>query len=409
MTTPAGGGASRRMSGAKLLAALAVVAVIVAILTPEAPGNATGGRSTYATAPAGTRMAYELAARLGWHVKRRLTTLDSAPGPVAVQVVLAPEGGLGGVEVHRLLENVRAGGGLVFSLDGNDEIADSLTLDTGKRAALLGGASDPECPPPQTIAARALLVIPPEVSEIVWQKRPLARETTLAVVRNGGRVAIPIAIGFQLGAGRVAVTSNSAVFSNEAVRNCPWKADLAVVSMFEYARPVRDRSAPLIFDEFHHGFGIHGGTLKAAATYLAHTSSGHFMIQALIAGLVLLMAKAPRPILPRDARIVSRRSPLEHADALGRAYADVAATRTATTRLVGGLRRRISRWIPLPAAASDEVFLDQVARRVPDRAADVAAIRHALVEPLASRELASVGDALNRVEQAVRSSSSSTT
>ena len=408
MTATAGATQKRRVSAAKLLVALGVVAVIVAILTPEAPGYTTGGRSTYSTAPAGARMAYELAARLGWRVERRLSTLDSSRVRIDVQAVLAPEGGLGGHEVHRLLDNVRAGGGLVFSLDGNDELADSLGLDTGRRGALLGGVLDPECPAPQSITARALLALPPEISDIVWQKRPAAGETTLAVVRNGRPAPIPVAIGFPLGAGRIAVTSNSAVFSNEAVRNCPWKADLAVVSMLEYARPVRDRSAPLVFDEFHHGFGIHGGTLKAAATYLAHTSSGHFMIQALIAGLLLLMAKAPRPILPRETRVVSRRSPLEHADALGRAYADVAATRTATSRLVAGLRRRLSRWIPVGPAASDDAFLDAVARRVPERTADVAAIRHALAEPMAARELANVGDALNRVERSVLSSPPST-
>ena len=177
MTAAAEATPKRRISAAKLLAALGVVAVIVAILTPEAPGFTTGGRSTYSTAPAGTRMAYELAARLGWRVERRLSTLDSSRTRVDVQAVLAPQGGLGGHEVHRLLNNVRAGGGLVFSLDGNDEIADSLGLDTGRRGALLGGVLDPECPAPKTITARALLALPPEVSDIVWQKRPAAGET----------------------------------------------------------------------------------------------------------------------------------------------------------------------------------------------------------------------------------------
>ena len=51
-------------------------------------------------------------------------------------MVLAPRGGLGGHEVHRLLENVRHGGGLIFSLDGNDELSDSLAVDAGMYAAL---------------------------------------------------------------------------------------------------------------------------------------------------------------------------------------------------------------------------------------------------------------------------------
>lgn len=407
MTSPRAATQTRRSNAAKLLAALAVVALVVAVLTPEPAGDASGGRSSYSTGPAGVRMAYELAARLGWRVERRLTTFDSVPRVGSVQVVLAPAGGLGAREVHSLLENVRGGGGLVFSLDGNDELADSLGLDAGKREALLSGARDPECPPPQSITARALLALPPEVNDVVWAKRPLARDTTLVAVRNAGESPVPVAIGFRLGAGKISVTSNSAVFSNEAVRNCPWKADLAVVSMVEYARPAAGEPPSLTFDEFHHGFGVHGGTLKAAATYLAHTASGHFMIQALIAGLLLLMAKAPRPILPRDSPAVSRRSPLEHADALGRAYADVGATRTAASRLVSGMRRRLNRWVPVGAGANDAAFLDAIARRVPERAADVAIIRRAVDQPTPARELETVGDALNRVEQAVLSSTPS--
>lgn len=407
MTSPRAATQTRRWNATKLLAALAVVALVVAVLTPEPAGDTSGGRSSYSTGPAGVRMAYELVARLGWRVERRLTTLDSVPSSRSVQVVLAPAGGLGAHEVHSLLDNVRGGGGLVFSLDGNEELADSLGLGVGKRDALLSGARDPECPPPQSITARALLALPPEVSDVVWSKRPLARETTLVAVRTGGESTVPVAIGFRLGAGKVSVTSNSAVFSNDAVRNCPWKADLAVVSMVEYARPAGGGPATLTFDEFHHGFGVHGGTLKAAATYLAHTPSGHFMIQALIAGLLLLMAKAPRPILPRDSPTVSRRSPLEHADALGRAYADVGATRTAASRLVSGMRRRLSRWVPVAAGVGDAAFLDAVARRVPERAADVAIIRRGIDQSTPARELEVVGEALNRVEQAVLSSTPS--
>ena len=401
MTSPPAGTTTRRTSAAKLLLALGVLAVIVALLTPEAPGDSSGGRSSYSTAPAGVRMAYELAGRLGWRVQRRLTTFDSAPSERTVQVVLAPEGGLGGSEVHRLLDNVRGGGGLVFSLDGNEEIADSLGVKLGPRDAILGGTPDPQCHKPATLTARALLALPPEVSEIVWQKRPMVRESTLVRVRTPSGPPVAAAIGFPLGAGKVALTSNSALFSNEAVRNCPWRADVAVASMLEYVRPARGGSASLVFDEFHHGFGIHGGTLRAAATYLAHTPSGHFVIQALVAGLLLLIAKAPRAIPPRDSRVTARRSPLEHADALGRAYADVGATRTATSRLVGGLRRRLNRWIPVGPGASDEAFLDAVARRVPDRTGDVATIRSALAGPMPSRELVIVGDALNRIEQTV--------
>jgi hypothetical protein len=46
----------------------------------------------------------------------------------------------------------------------------------------------------------------------------------------------------------------------------------------------------IAFDEFHHGYGVHGGSLRAAAGYLGRTSSGHFFAQAMVAGLILLLA-----------------------------------------------------------------------------------------------------------------------
>src|SRR5512135_989003 len=92
--TPTPTAAPRRSRAAMWLVALGVVALVVSLLTPEPPGESSGGRRSYSTAPGGVRMAYELADRLGWDVERRLNTMDSAPRPDAVQVVLAPRGGL---------------------------------------------------------------------------------------------------------------------------------------------------------------------------------------------------------------------------------------------------------------------------------------------------------------------------
>ena len=76
MTGPLPAAGPRRSRAAVWLVALAAVALVVALLTPEAPGESSGGRSSYSTAPGGVRMAYELADRLGWDVDRRLTTMD---------------------------------------------------------------------------------------------------------------------------------------------------------------------------------------------------------------------------------------------------------------------------------------------------------------------------------------------
>src|SRR3954465_4308284 len=104
--------------------------------------------------------------------------------------------------------------------------------------------------------------------------------------------------------------------------------------------PRRDR---LVFDEYHQGFGTHPGTLRAIVVYLARSSSGHVLLQGMLAGLVLLLALGPRPLPPHEIERVERRSPLEHVGALAQAYARVGGTRAATTRLLHGVRRRVER------------------------------------------------------------------
>ena len=122
--------AFRGMSAVKLLAALAIVVVGVALLTPEEPGKSEGGRSSYSTGPGGVGMMFELAKRTGWRVERRLTPMDSVLRDTTVQVVIDPSVTLGVREVHRLLENVRSGGGLIFTIDA-EEIAESLGVARG--------------------------------------------------------------------------------------------------------------------------------------------------------------------------------------------------------------------------------------------------------------------------------------
>jgi hypothetical protein len=78
----------------------------------------------------------------------------------------------------------------------------------------------------------------------------------------------------------------------------------------------------------------------------------------------------------------------------------VGATRTATSRLVHGVRRRTEHRAAL--ARDDDAFLAHAVARAPSRAADVALVRHALAEPVPARELERVRDALERIEGSLR-------
>jgi hypothetical protein len=136
--------------------------------------------------------------------------------------------------------------------------------------------------------------------------------------------------------------------------------------------------------------------------YLAGTPSGHAVLQLCASGLLLLLAAAPRVLPPRVDRRVERRSPLEHVDALARAYLQVGATRTATLRLVRGLRRRVDRGMARGRAADrDESFLARVAETKPALAADVALLRNALSTSVTQAEFREVGNAIGRIEAAL--------
>jgi hypothetical protein len=159
-----------------------------------------------------------------------------------------------------------------------------------------------------------------------------------------------------------------------------------------------------VFDEYHQGYGDQPGTIKGIVRYLGRTSSGHLVLQVAGAGLVLLLALGPRLLPPRATERIERRSPLEHVDALARAYRAVGATRTATSRLVHGVRRRVEHALGArTGATSDDAFLDWVEQRVPVRGADVELVRSALARPVSRRELEAVGQALRRLELSLTS------
>jgi len=391
MTNPATS-AARSTGAAKLLIVLSAVVVAVALFTPEEPGSSEGDRSTYSTGPGGARIAYELAQRTGWHVQQRIAPLDSVSPKAATQAVIGPQLALGAHEVHWLLENVRHGGSLIVTVDGGDEITDSLGVDVGGPAGFLEGRDDPACQDRSSLESR-VLAIPLNLPVLEWKRAPAGLVT---VVR--GRNGLAVAQGFPLGQGRVVVASESAIFSNDAVRVCRFAADLAVARILEYAKPASG-GKQLVFDEYHHGFGIHRGPVAAIWKYLSNTASGHFLAQMLLSGLIVLLALGPRPLPPVDPVRLPRRSPLEHADALANAYADVGATKTATERLVSGLRRRTGRTVSAPPGASDASFLDAVAERDPSLSEPVETVRRALRDSIPAAELNRVGDAIRDIER----------
>jgi hypothetical protein len=389
---------SRLLRPAVALPVLAGIVILAALLTPEPVDTGRGDVSTYSRSESGAQLAYELARRLGWRVGRRLAPLDTTTEPDIVNVVLGAREPIGAHEAHHLLESVRRGGALIASVDEGSALADSLRVTLSGLGRFVSPDSSNECDATHE-RRTGLFATPPVVTGIAWNRPAPPGLVTFGSVVTRPAGLLPAAVGFSFGRGRIALVSDAELFTNDVVRVCRWRADIVVVRLYEFVRPRGDSTmrTALIFDEYHHGYGTHPGSLRAIGGYLARTASGHMVVQLSIAGLVLLLAIAPRPIVPRDPERTARRSPLEHADALAHAYAEVGATRTVVGRLVSGVRRRAGRGVA--AAADNESFLHAVAALRPALRDDVARVQQALRDASASRDLAPVGTALQRIEQ----------
>ena len=372
------------------LIALVFITVLVAPAVEKGPPF-----SSYSAGSDGTRLAHDLIGRLGWKPERREVAFSDSLRDVApIQVIIGAA--ISDAEATRLLSFVRAGGGLIVA-GAKGPIQDSIGMVAQPVANYVEDDNAPSCARRGTWQAE--LVQTSMTSGVGWS-RPAPQDTvgygTVTVHRRGApERQARSGVGLPLGAGRIVVIADEGFLSNDVVRRCELGSDVAFVRMIEYLSR-GERGVRVAFDEFHHGYGVRGGSLKAIRMYLGDTSSGRMLAQIGIAGLLLLFAAAPRPLAPRDPTHVARRSPLEHADALAHAYASVHATRTATARLLAGLRRR-SRGRSR-AKDADAAFLASAAAMSPtaSKAADV--IANALERPVAPRQLPDVAAALETLE-----------
>jgi hypothetical protein len=387
--------------------------------------------TTYSTQPQGAQLFYELAQRLGWVVRRREgSTLPGGTG--IIHAVLDPPIDLRIAEVHELLEDVRGGNALLVVLaPRTGVIADSLHFRVDQRdfyarpvlAELTGTCPDTLPLDPfeamvelwpdgrAHLYALAATAPPPEgLQEFVTlgaasdaERAARAAEVDADSVGPSSEAPLdprPSVVGFPLGRGRVVVASDPDFLRNDVLRVCRYGLDVRAVRALEYLRD--GAAAPrriILFDEYHQGYGEQPGSTRTIASYLSGVSSGRLVLQLAVAGLVLILALAPRAIRPRDPERIERRSPLEHVDALARAYAQVGAARTATTHLLRGVRRRLERGAGrLRAIRTDEEFLRRVEQTDPALAGDAELVRRALADGARPEALAEAGAALGRIE-----------
>jgi Domain of unknown function (DUF4350) len=404
-----GGGGHRYSRPRSILIAAGVLIAVYALLLPQLVNGRSGDSrlTTYSAQPQGARLLYELADRLGWTVSRR--TVPTIPADsTTIMAVLAPVRPLRRGEIHALLQRVRGGAALLLTLpDDPGAFTDSLHFFAGA-GALLHLPSErtrDSCPAASGVTAPFWYRDQVTMYSLRWNAPPPPGLVAFAHVTTTGKdtVTRPAVVGFPYGRGRVVVVSDPDFLRNDAVRECRYGLSVLAVQELEYLRGggavPRTR---LVFDEYHQGYGAQPGTVSAIGEFFARTTAGHFLLQLLGAGLLLLLAAAPRTLAPYDAPRVQRRSPLEHVDALARAYAQVGGTRTAVARLVRGVRRRIGLAAARATAGrSDDEFLSWVEATDPAVAADATRVRTALRTPVGLHELTAVGQSLAHIESSL--------
>lgn len=396
-----------------VLPLVGAVVVLAALLTPQTSVGRIGDSrlTSHSTSSLGARLLFRLGERLGFASSAR----DDAPAPEAnarrggtIHALLAPVLPVTPAEAHAYLDAVRAGDALLLVLERRDALSDSLGVSHTPDGGILNtaAADTVDC-------ATGIDLVPPlwpdglvHLYAVRWMRgvpEPRVRLAILARRRTDQELQEDdAAVGFLLGQGRVVVVADPDLLRNDVLRRCSWGADVSATRMLEWLRAggAVPRTA-LVFDEFHQGFGPQPSVRRVAWRFLVGHPVGRTLLGLAIAGLILIAATGPRPLVPVESQTVERRDPLEQVDALAHAYEQVAATRTITARLVRGVRTRVEGAASLTRARSDDAFLSDVEARTPELAADVALVRRALRDAVARRELLLIGAALRRIEESL--------
>ncbi|HXO84610.1 MAG TPA: DUF4350 domain-containing protein [Gemmatimonadales bacterium] len=341
--------------GLALLLTMAIgVAIWAARRTPQPP-RLDSRRSTMLSGPYGSRAVYDVLVQLGRPVQRRRTSLFDFTAETrepALLVELHPPFELEPAELDEVAYYVEHGGAVLSAGDGG-----GITACAGWRLQPDGWADDSVdvVSPP---GAPNL----PQSARVLTRKRPagvigeklsaLAKESiesrtacdSLVAVRSETLLVsakqrpVALRLWYKRG-GSITLVADAGWFGNRVWRD----TDIPVVALPWLASP-SGRAGRVVVDEYHQGFradeqSVWGVTWR----WMRSSPMGWAILQVVAIALVWLAVSAVRfgPALAVIER--RRRSPLEHLEALGAGLESAGATETAVERLVGGLRRRLSR------------------------------------------------------------------
>ncbi len=377
---------------------IGLVAVLALLLRPTGsvyPVNPT--LSSNLASPDGAKALYLTLERLGIRVRRWEAPLtDVGPLPHAL-AILAPRERLTPKEVSTVLDEVRAGGTLLWVATPLGALGDSLDL----HPAWLGSFGNEPLPKvrvephPWTEgidSVKGFRMAFRDTGRFGNDATPLlVTVDSLQDARRrqvGNRLDV-LAFVAPLGRGRVIAFSDRAPLENRSI------AESGIAPLFVRAAASAAGDGTLTFDEFHQGF--HGGNVgRAVARFLVRYRFGHVMMQEIAVGLIALLLLAARLGGPDVDDRKERRSPLEHVQALGQVYAEASASAVPRLRLLGGLARALGE--PTPRDERDAMAL---LHRVEGRGGAVAAPARALREAFErdERDLLATSRYIDRIRE----------
>jgi len=383
---------------------LVAILVITAILAPGGPDTAGRELSTRSRAIDGAHGLRAVLDALGWHTRERLTpyagTLDTAATYVMLGTPLDPSAH----EIHTLLNTVRHGANAIVVPERGSAIAESIGVQTARRTfiplrptsdSLFGSADrvDSVREAFGELSARTfhtyLEGTPPSDSDSVgaW---PASARTLLSVGKRDIKPEIAV---LPMGRGQVVAIADPTFLRNDVLRKTA--GAVLAVRILENVDPAR--RSPIVFDEYHQGYGEQTSMPAVLREALLGTSWGRAILQLGAAALLYLLVIGVRPIAPSSRARYERRSPLEHVSALSRAYEAIGATGLAAQRLVRGVRRRHP--LGTTSQLSDDAYLALLRARAPALGKDIDILTHALAGKPSTEELVSAGAAIDHIER----------
>lgn len=391
-----------------VLTALIVVAGILALPDPDVVSTDRRA-STTRSSPSGVRALYLALEELEVPVARRMSPLvDAEPLPGAFALV-APTEPASPRELGALLAHVRGGGGLLYVPRREEALLDSLGLELVPWWDV--AAVDPEAGVWDVLGGAATGAWDVASREGAWTVAPEDHPWTAGMAdvagfrrafRTTGEGPEPrplladdsllFAVSLPLGRGRVVALSDPLPLSNEHVRESG-VAPLVVRAAAELAAG----REPLVFDEYHHGF--RGGSVReGVSAFVVRRPAGHGVLQ--LAGvMVLALLAAGRRFGAPTVAEGPRRSPLEHVDALARAYRESGARRRPRLHLLAGLARHARRRRPQDEDEA-RTLLGQLRRAAPGAAPALDRLEDALDGRV--DDLVAVSTAVDRVTEELR-------